>query len=80
MREAADILNSPAAMQIRYLDTLKTMAKESGAKVIFMPPSFSEIGGPLTVDSGPVNSNPVPSNLDKFNLGKPMNLQLMSDM
>lgn len=40
MREASDILNTPAAMQIRYLETLKTMAHESGAKVIFMPPVF----------------------------------------
>jgi hypothetical protein len=32
-------------MQIRYLETLKTMANESGAKVIFMPPSFSVTGG-----------------------------------
>ena len=39
MREAADILNSPAAMQIRYLETLAGMAKTSGSKVIFMPSS-----------------------------------------
>lgn len=46
MREASDILNTPAAMQMRYLETLKTMAHESGAKVIFMPPVFpsAEIG------------------------------------
>ena len=37
MREAADILNSPAAMQIRYLETLQAMAKNAGVKVIFMP-------------------------------------------
>ncbi|KAJ3215439.1 hypothetical protein HK099_006371 [Clydaea vesicula] len=42
MREAADILNSPAAMQIRYLETLAGMAKTSGAKVIFMPASNSD--------------------------------------
>jgi regulator of protease activity HflC (stomatin/prohibitin superfamily) len=40
MREASDILNTPVAMQIRYLETLKTMAHESGARVIFMPPVF----------------------------------------
>ena len=44
LREASDILDSRAAMQIRYLDTLKSMAKESGAKVIFMPASFGEGG------------------------------------
>ncbi|KAI8809389.1 hypothetical protein BJ742DRAFT_676811 [Cladochytrium replicatum] len=37
MREASDILNTPAAMQIRYLETLQTMAKASNSKVIFMP-------------------------------------------
>ena len=37
MREAADILNSPAAMQIRYLETLQSMASHAGVKVIFMP-------------------------------------------
>ncbi|KAJ3210462.1 hypothetical protein HDU67_005271 [Dinochytrium kinnereticum] len=39
MREASDILNTPAAMQIRYLETLSTMSKSAGTKVIFMPTS-----------------------------------------
>ncbi|KAJ3166810.1 hypothetical protein HK101_011861 [Irineochytrium annulatum] len=39
MREASDILNTPAAMQIRYLETMLSMAKSSGTKVIFMPTS-----------------------------------------
>ncbi|ODQ63255.1 hypothetical protein NADFUDRAFT_29090 [Nadsonia fulvescens var. elongata DSM 6958] len=37
MRKAADILESKAAMQIRYLDAMQAMAKTSGSKVIFMP-------------------------------------------
>lgn len=37
MREAADILNSEAAMQIRYLDTMHSMSKSAGSKVIFLP-------------------------------------------
>ncbi|KAJ1334728.1 hypothetical protein BSLG_007883 [Batrachochytrium salamandrivorans] len=37
MREASDILNTPAAMQIRYLETMADMAKTAGSKVIFMP-------------------------------------------
>jgi len=37
MREASEILNTPAAMQIRYLETLQMMSKGNGAKVIFMP-------------------------------------------
>jgi regulator of protease activity HflC (stomatin/prohibitin superfamily) len=35
MRQAADILASPAAMQIRQLDALQNMAKTSGSKVVF---------------------------------------------
>ncbi|KAI8808163.1 hypothetical protein BJ742DRAFT_678381 [Cladochytrium replicatum] len=42
MREASDILNTPAAMQIRYLDTLSSMAKTSGSKVIFMPTNSND--------------------------------------
>ena len=31
--------NTPAAMQIRYLETLTQMARSTGASVIFMPAS-----------------------------------------
>ncbi|KAJ3275345.1 hypothetical protein HDV01_000637 [Terramyces sp. JEL0728] len=44
MRQASDILNSPAAMQIRFLETLQTMSKTPGTKVIFMPPNDSAVG------------------------------------
>lgn len=37
MRKAADILASKAAMQIRYLEAMQTMARSSNSKVIFMP-------------------------------------------
>ena len=37
MRQAADILSSAPAMQIRYLEAMQQMAKSSGSKVIFMP-------------------------------------------
>ena len=37
MRQAADILASPAAMQIRQLEALQTMAKSAQSKVIFVP-------------------------------------------
>lgn len=36
MRQAAEELNSKAAMQIRYLETVKKMGKEK-TKVIFIP-------------------------------------------
>jgi len=37
MRQAADILASPAAMQIRQLEALQAMAKSAQSKVIFVP-------------------------------------------
>ncbi|KAI8394295.1 uncharacterized protein BYT42DRAFT_554124 [Radiomyces spectabilis] len=38
MRDAANILNTPAAMQIRYLETLTAMSRNGqGPKTIFMP-------------------------------------------
>jgi erythrocyte band 7 integral membrane protein len=46
MREASDILNTPSAMQIRYLETLNLMARETGNKVIFMPASHNAGFGP----------------------------------
>ncbi|OZJ02019.1 hypothetical protein BZG36_05198, partial [Bifiguratus adelaidae] len=41
MREAANILNTPAAMQIRYLETMASMSKNPGTKIIFMPSADS---------------------------------------
>lgn len=37
MRKASDILSSPAALQIRYLEALQNMSKNAGTRVIFMP-------------------------------------------
>lgn len=37
MRQAADILSSAPAMQIRYLEAMQTMAKTANSKVIFLP-------------------------------------------
>lgn len=37
MRQAADILASPAAMQIRQLEALQAMAKSASTKVVFVP-------------------------------------------
>lgn len=39
MRQAADILSSAPAMQIRYLEAMQAMAKSANSKVIFMPGS-----------------------------------------
>lgn len=37
LREAADLLDSDAAMQIRYFETLSTLSKERCPKVMFLP-------------------------------------------
>lgn len=37
MRQAADMLNSKVAMQVRYLETLKMLGVNGGAKMIFLP-------------------------------------------
>jgi len=48
MRQAADILASPAAMQIRQLEALQAMAKNANSKVIFVPMSLqSDVAGQL---------------------------------
>ncbi|WVQ82948.1 hypothetical protein IAT38_005084 [Cryptococcus sp. DSM 104549] len=44
MRQAADILASPAAMQIRQLEALQNMARTSGSKVVFVPMNLGGMG------------------------------------
>jgi regulator of protease activity HflC (stomatin/prohibitin superfamily) len=49
MRQAADILASPAAMQIRQLEALQQMAKTAGSKVVFVPMQLqSDVMGQLS--------------------------------
>ncbi|KAM0264737.1 hypothetical protein ACHAQJ_000562 [Trichoderma viride] len=43
MRQAADILSSAPAMQIRYLEAMQAMAKSANSKVIFLPGSTNPI-------------------------------------
>ncbi|KAF9238784.1 hypothetical protein BU15DRAFT_88231 [Melanogaster broomeanus] len=57
MRQAADILASPAAMQIRQLEALQQMAKSANSKVVFVPMQLqSDIVGQLTGGAGPSGS------------------------
>ena len=44
MRTASDTLNTHAAMQIRYLDSLASIAKVGNPKVVFFPSDFKQIG------------------------------------
>ncbi|KAI0758068.1 hypothetical protein C8Q74DRAFT_1210328 [Fomes fomentarius] len=49
MRQAADILASPAAMQIRQLEALQSMAKSANSKVVFVPMNLqSDVVGQVT--------------------------------
>ena len=52
MRQAADILASPAAMQIRQLEALQQMAKSGNTKVVFVPMQLqSDVVGQLASSS-----------------------------
>jgi erythrocyte band 7 integral membrane protein len=60
MRQAADILSSAPAMQIRYLEAMQAMAKSANSKVIFLPAANQTVleqmasggqAGPSTVPS-----------------------------
>ncbi|CAA7258527.1 unnamed protein product [Cyclocybe aegerita] len=53
MRQAADILASPAAMQIRQLEALQQMAKSANSKVVFVPMQLqSDVTSQLSGASG----------------------------
>ncbi|KAI0692546.1 hypothetical protein BC835DRAFT_1356707 [Cytidiella melzeri] len=53
MRQAADILASPAAMQIRQLEALQQMAKSANSKVVFVPMQLqNDVAGQLMRQSG----------------------------
>lgn len=45
MRQAADILSSAPAMQIRYLEAMQSMAKSANSKVIFLPAANQTMPG-----------------------------------
>ncbi|KAJ7042353.1 hypothetical protein C8F04DRAFT_98921 [Mycena alexandri] len=63
MRQAADILASPAAMQIRQLEALQAMAKSGQSKVIFVPMQLqSDIVGQLNRGGG--NANQTAAQID----------------
>ncbi|KAI0340735.1 hypothetical protein BDW22DRAFT_1359546 [Trametopsis cervina] len=53
MRQAADILASPAAMQIRQLEALQQMAKSASSKVVFVPMQLqSDVSGLMRNEAG----------------------------
>jgi len=58
MRQAADILASPAAMQIRQLEALQQMARSANSKVIFVPMQLQSdvVGQSMPGNQGPSGS------------------------
>jgi erythrocyte band 7 integral membrane protein len=59
MRQAADILSSAPAMQIRYLEAMQSMAKTANSKVIFLPAQNQTVQSQLamadSVGEGPAS-------------------------
>ncbi|KAF2863007.1 hypothetical protein K470DRAFT_255521 [Piedraia hortae CBS 480.64] len=49
MRQAADILSSAPAMQIRYLEAMQAMARSANSKVIFLPAPHQTMSNALDV-------------------------------
>ena len=43
MQDAHDILNTPAAMQIRMLETYKALAESENSKIIFLPADYGNM-------------------------------------
>lgn len=58
MRQAADILSSAPAMQIRYLEAMQQMAKQANSKVIFMPSAPQDPAGSMHRQLDQVGESP----------------------
>ena len=58
MRQAADILSSAPAMQIRYLEAMQAMAKSANSKVIFLPGASQAMPGSEAFNSAMNNAEP----------------------
>lgn len=67
MRQAADILASPAAMQIRQLESLQAMAKTSSAKVIFVPMNLNDLNNTGLAGSSGGGSGMTTDDVSKLN-------------
>ena len=57
MRQAADILSSAPAMQIRYLEAMQAMAKSANSKVIFLPAANQTMPGSAAFNAQLAKSN-----------------------
>ncbi|KAI0193736.1 stomatin family protein [Xylaria flabelliformis] len=57
MRQAADILSSAPAMQIRYLEAMQAMAKSANSKVIFLPATNQTMPGSPAFNASMAETN-----------------------
>ncbi|KAI8949315.1 stomatin family protein [Xylaria longipes] len=57
MRQAADILSSAPAMQIRYLEAMQAMAKTANSKVIFLPATNQTMPGSSAFNASMAETN-----------------------
>lgn len=57
MRQAADILSSAPAMQIRYLEAMQAMAKSANSKVIFLPAANQTMPGSPAFNAAMANNS-----------------------
>ncbi|OJJ60568.1 hypothetical protein ASPSYDRAFT_148068 [Aspergillus sydowii CBS 593.65] len=71
MRQAADILSSAPAMQIRYLEAMQAMAKTANSKVIFLPATNQTVQQQLATadNAGEGPSRHAPQQNDGFQDG-----------
>lgn len=84
MRQAADILSSAPAMQIRYLEAMQAMAKSANSKVIFLPGPSSGVSGEspsLADQAGESSTGGQPSNKDdKDGFQQAMNARVIENI
>jgi regulator of protease activity HflC (stomatin/prohibitin superfamily) len=75
MRQAADILSSAPAMQIRYLEAMQAMAKSANSKVIFLPATNQTVQSQLaqadTYGEGPSSHGAGSSAQHEYGNGNP---------
>lgn len=71
MSQAADILSSAPAMQIRYLEAMQAMAKTANSKVIFLPATNQTVQQQLATaeNAGEGPSRHAPQQNDGFQDG-----------
>ena len=83
MRQAADILSSAPAMQIRYLEAMQAMAKTANSKVIFLPgvaPNVTQqLEAATNAGEGPSNHG-APTNSNEGGFQDAINARVVEDI